>query len=159
MQRSAEFPAFPGGEVSHSPWSSAPAAGWFTNLSQQSWKSVEKWESHPLLGNPSISLLADYKPLRLRTWFQKASRKAVHSCHIIHQNVWSNYGRMVKSCVPRRSKKLLGTLHATIAAHRQGTPSTMAFDVKTQLHEVTISTGSKVPQLKPPFPASLHRSD
>ena len=115
--------------------------------------------SHPLLGNPSISLLADYKPLRLRTWYQKASRKAVHSCHIIHQNVWSDYGRMVKSCVPRRSKKLLGTLHATIAAHRQGTPSTMASDVKTQLHEVTISTGSKVPQLKPPFQASLHRSD
>lgn len=185
MQRSAEFPAFPGGEVSHSPWSSVPAAGWFTNLSQQSWKSVENgnpqnlpketvcgetqictetmivWGSlsHPLLGNPSISLLADYKPLRLRTWYQKASRKAVHSCHIIHQNVWSNYGRMVKSCGPRRSKKLLGTLHATIAAHRQGTPSTMAFDVKTQLHEVTISTGSKVPQLKPPFPASVHRSD
>ena len=25
--------------------------------------------------------------------------------------------------------------------HRQGTPSSMAFDVKTQLHEVTISTG------------------
>ena len=66
--------------------------------------------------------------------------------------MWS-YGKIC-------AKKLLGTLHATIAAHRQGTPSTMALDVKTQLHEVTISTGSKVPQLKPlPFQASLHRSD